>query len=222
MFRRIVFVAALAGLIAGLITSGAQALRVVPLIHHAELYEKAAETAIASAQHHRDAAGWVPAEGLERVGLTVVANVLAGIGFGFLLAAAFTLSGAADWRRGLLWGVAGFATFTLAPSLGLPPEVPGAHAALLLDRQIWWIGTVAATGIGLALIVFSRRRLLALAGVGLIVMPHVIGAPQTAGQGSAPAGLAQDFIIAALLTSLLFWLVLGAAAGFLFKRLSAA
>ena len=36
MFRRIVFVAALAGLIAGLVASGLQALRLVPLIHQAE------------------------------------------------------------------------------------------------------------------------------------------------------------------------------------------
>ena len=220
MFRRIVFVAALAGLIAGLVASGVQALRVVPLIHAAEVFEAAAPTMPTG--HHHDDEGWAPAEGMERVGLTVVANVLVGIGFGFLLASAFTLTGKADWRRGLLWGAAGFATFTLAPSLGLPPEVPGAAAGPLADRQLWWIGTVAATAIGLALVVFPRRWPLALLGVALIAAPHLIGAPPAVGEGSAPAALARDFIIAALVASLLFWLALGAAAGFFFRRFSAA
>ena len=29
-----------------------------------------------------------------------------------------------SWRQGLFWGFAGFAVFTLAPGLGLPPELP--------------------------------------------------------------------------------------------------
>jgi cobalt transporter subunit CbtA len=222
MFRRIVFVAALAGLIAGLVASGLQALRLVPLIHQAEVFESAADAAKPAAREHdHGAMAWEPGEGLERVGLTIVANVLAGIGFGFLIAAGLALTGAADWRRGLLWGLAGFATFLLAPSLGLPPEPPGADAAPLLDRQLWWIGTAAATAAGLGLIVFPRRWWAALAGAVLIALPHLIGAPQPLGPGSAPESLVQQFMIAALLGGLVFWLVLGAATGFLFKRLSA-
>lgn len=218
MFRRIVFVAALAGLIAGLVASGLQALRLIPLIHQAETFESAA--APAAHDHDHDAAAWEPGEGVERVGLTILANVLAGIGFAFLIAAGLALTGAADWRRGLLWGLAGFATFMLAPALGLPPEPPGADAAPLLDRQLWWIGTAAATAAGLGLIVFPRRWWAALAGAVLIALPHLIGAPAPLGPGSAPASLAQQFMIAALLGGLVFWLVLGAATGFLFKRLS--
>ena len=222
MFRRIVLVAALAGLIAGLVASGLQAVRLVPLIHQAEVFETAAEAAKpAGHEHDHGAMAWEPSEGLERVGLTIVANVLAGIGFGFLIAAGLALTGAADWRRGLLWGLAGFATFMLAPSLGLPPEPPGADAAPLLDRQLWWIGTAAATAAGLGLIVFPRRWWAALAGAVLIALPHIIGAPQPLGPGSAPESLAQQFMVAALLGGLVFWLVLGAATGFLFKRLSA-
>ena len=70
-----------------------------------------------------------------------------GIGFALLLVSAYAFSGASvDWRRGLYWGLAAFATFTLAPGLGLPPEVPGTSAAPLLDRQIWWVATAVATG----------------------------------------------------------------------------
>jgi adenosylcobinamide kinase/adenosylcobinamide-phosphate guanylyltransferase len=50
----------------------------------------------------------------------------------------------------MFWGLAGFAVFTLAPGLGLPPELPAMPAADLLARQVWWIGTAAATAIGLA------------------------------------------------------------------------
>ena len=42
--------------------------------------------------------------------------------------------GVTGWRAGLLWGFAGFAVFTLAPGLGLPPELPAMPAAELLPR----------------------------------------------------------------------------------------
>ena len=44
-----------------------------------------------------------------------------------------------------MWGLAGFAVFTIAPGLGLPPELPGVPAAPLLSRQIWWVTAVLAT-----------------------------------------------------------------------------
>src|SRR3546814_13405119 len=39
------------------------------------------------------------------------------------------------WRQGLLCGLVGFAVFTLAPGLGLRPEIPGTEAAPLADRD---------------------------------------------------------------------------------------
>jgi cobalt transporter subunit CbtA len=221
VFSRIVLVAALAGLIGGLFVTAAQAVRVMPLIYTAETYEQAAAHADAGHSHEGEEA-WAPEDGVERIGLTAVANVLAGVGFALLLAAAFAVRGGANWRTGLLWGAAGFLTFTLAPSIGLPPEVPGAEAAALGDRQVWWILTVAATGVGLALLLLGRRVWAAVAGIALIVVPHILGAPQPAEHGgSAPAWLAHEFVVAALITSLLFWLVLGGAAGFLYARFAA-
>ncbi len=217
MFRRILFAAALAGLIAGVFATAAQSLRVIPIILEAETYETAAVL------DHDPAHAWAPADGVERTAFTLVTNVLSGIGFALLLAAGFALAGGADWRRGLYWGAAGFAAFTLAPAIGLPPEIPGAEAAPLADRQLWWLGTVVATGGGLALIFLSRKAAWVAVGVGLIVLPHVIGAPQPAAHGGlAPDSLARDFVVAALVTSFLFWLVLGAFAGFFYKRFAAA
>ena len=78
---------------------------------------------------------------------TLAVNVVSGIGFALLLVAASEFAGGiANWRQGVLWGLAGFAVFTLAPGLGLPPELPAMPAADLVARQIWWIGTVLATG----------------------------------------------------------------------------
>ena len=223
MFRRILFAAALAGLIGGVFATAAQSLRIIPIILEAETYETASVLDHDPSQATAGEEAWAPDDGVERTAFTLVTNVLAGIGFALLLAAGFALAGGADWRRGLYWGAAGFVAFTLAPAIGLPPEIPGAEAAPLADRQLWWLGTVVATGGGLALIFLSRKAAWAALGVGLIVLPHVIGAPQPAAHGGlAPDNLARDFVVAALVTSFLFWLVLGASAGFFYRRFAAA
>jgi cobalt transporter subunit CbtA len=233
VFRQIVFAAALSGLIAGILMAIAHAVGTVPIIRQAELYEKAAAAdgtvvgatvTSASPAHDHDAGGWEPADGLERTAYTVTFDVLAAIGFALLLTSAYALSGRdIGWRRGLLWGAAGFVAFMLAPALGLRPEIPGAESAPLLDRQVWWLGTVAATGGGLALIFLLRKWPWIAFGVLLILLPHLIGAPQPAREGSlAPARLAHEFVLAALLSGLLFWLALGALSGFFYKRFTAA
>src|SRR5262249_39453573 len=225
-FRNIVFAAALAGLIAGLFVTVVHAIGTVPIILKAETYEKAPETgappptnADAPTQHHHEAGAWEPAEGFERTAFTVLADVLTGIAFGLLLTAAYALRGRAmDWRKGLFWGLAGFATFTLAPGLGLPPELPGTESAPLLDRQIWWVATAVATAGGLALIFFARTLALTVLGVGLMALPHVYGAPQPAEHKMlAPENLAHSFAVAAVVTSFLFWLVLGSLTGVFYR-----
>jgi cobalt transporter subunit CbtA len=234
VFRTIVFVAALAGFVSGIFVTAAHHFGTAAIIAKAEVYEKAAEamttgTPAMSASDMADMpqsggeAMWEPKDGLERTAFTLLADVLTGIGFALLLASAFVISRReVDWRRGLYWGLAGFATFTLAPGLGLPPEVPGTAAAPLLDRQIWWMATALATGAGLALLFLTQRAALALAGVGLLVLPHVFGAPQPAAyKSAAPESLAHEFVVAAVITSLLFWILLGSLSGFLYKRFQA-
>ncbi len=232
-FRNAVFLAALAGLVAGLVLALLQTFTTVPLILQAETFESAAPVA----DHHHEPGtpahdhvvltedahshdGWMPADGFERFAFTLGANVVSGIGFALLLVTLSEASGGiASWRQGLLWGLGGFAAFTLAPGLGLPPELPGMPAADLLARQVWWLGTVAATGAGLWLLALARSPLASLAGVALLVAPHVVGAPQPVSHETAvPAGLHHDFVVAVTVTNLLFWLVLGAAAGALRPR----
>lgn len=235
IFRNVVFVAALTGLVAGLVLAAMQSFSTVPLILQAETFESAepahthdhgaagAETgapAATVAVHEHDEEGWAPADGFERFAFNLLANVISGVGFALLLVAASELAGGiVSWRQGLIWGFAGFAVFTLAPGLGLPPELPAMPAADLWARQVWWTGTVAATAIGLALIAFRASPVFAALGVALIVAPHFIGAPQPPSYETAvPEGLHHDFVVAVTVTNLVFWLVMGAVAGALRQR----
>ncbi|TPM06705.1 MULTISPECIES: CbtA family protein [unclassified Mesorhizobium] len=242
LFRNVVFIAAIAGLVAGVVLACMQAYATVPLILKAEVYEQAggghhhdhtapaptdnnamnsaapAGNAMSSAAPAAAEAvpaeeeGWAPADGFERFAFSVLANIVTGIGFALVLVAVSEFAGGiGNWRQGVFWGLAGFAVFTLAPGLGLPPELPAMPAAELLPRQIWWTATVAATAIGLALIAFRKSLPLAILGVVLIVAPHIVGAPQPDSfETPIPEGLHHQFVVAVTVTNLVFWLVLGA------------
>ncbi|MEI9423216.1 CbtA family protein [Mesorhizobium sp. Cs1299R1N1] len=252
LFRNVVFVAAVAGLVAGIVLACLQAYATVPLILKAEVYEQAG-----GGHHHDHAAGpaasndamskvvpagnamssaapapaevtapaeedegWAPADGVERFAFSVVANIVTGIGFALVLVAVSEFAGGVgNWRQGVFWGLAGSAVFTLAPGLGLQPELPAMPAADLLARQIWWTATAAATAIGLGLIVFRRSLPLTILAVLLIVAPHVVGAPQPDSfETPIPEGLHHQFVVAVTVTNLVFWLVLGAVVGVVRRR----
>ena len=82
-----------------------------------------------------------------------------------------------------------FAAFGLAPALGLPPELPGAFAASLRERQLWWLLAASGAAAGLLLLAFKR--------------------------GAAFKALAEQFA----LVSSPFWIVPGLCAGYFFNRL---
>src|SRR5436309_11195263 len=93
MLRRILLTGLIAGTAAGLFAAGLQHLRIIPLIAAAEVYEAAgAQAEHQHGQQEAAAAAWEPAAGLERTGYTVLADVLAGIGFALLLAGAVALA----------------------------------------------------------------------------------------------------------------------------------
>ncbi|MEQ1942895.1 CbtA family protein [Mesorhizobium sp. VNQ89] len=234
IFRSAVFTAAAAGLLAGILLAALQTFSTVPLILKAETFENAggghdhgapAEAAAvdttgpATAEHHSEEA-WGPEDGFERFAYTTGANIISGFGFALLLVAASEFAGGIrNWRQGTVWGFAGFAVFTLAPGLGLPPELPAMPAADLFARQVWWIGTVAATAAGLALIAFRGTIPLSMLGVALIVLPHIIGAPQPESHESpVPADLHHQFVVAVTVTNLIFWVALGGVIGLVRQR----
>jgi len=225
VFQRIFLTALITGAVAGLFAAGVQWIKIIPLIEQAEVYE-------AGEAHGGDAGAgpaeaWQPRAGLERAAYTALADVLAGIGFAFLLTGAIALASLRGYvvnaRRGILWGAAGFAVFALAPALGLPPLPPGMEAAELVQRQVWWIATAATTALGLGLIVFSRRLVYRVIGVGLLMLPYTIGAPEPPQiAGKVPTGLAAEFVVASLAAAGVFWLVLGALSGWLYHRIGRA
>ena len=232
--RSILLAAVVGGSLAGLLVTGLQALRLVPLILTAEHYERHgaaaghAHAGEAGTDHsHVPAAagtgavadreeGWSPETPVQRTLATAVANLLTAIGFALLLAPALAFCGRADWHRGLLWGLGGYAVFVLAPSISLRPSIPGMPEAPVEARQLWWLGTVAATAVGLFLLIRARLWSGALLGALFLVLPHLIGAPAPPIEdGPVPADTVRAYVAAAQATNLVFWIVLGAATGFL-------
>ena len=178
--------------------------------------EGAAPVAAEAHEHHHEAADETPP--LTRNLLTVGFLALVYVGYGLLLVAGFALAAQfgieVTARQGLLWGLAGFAAFQLAPAIGLAPELPGTPAADLTARQIWWVGTAIATAGGLALIGYGRNLAAVAAGVVLLALPHVVGAPEPeAFGGVVPPELAAAFAARALAVGLVSWALLGWLAG---------
>jgi len=220
-FRELVVAALWTGLLAGLLLTAVQQIQVIPALLQAEVYEQSATAAIASGmenshEHHE----WQPENGLERTFFTAIANISLGVGFALLIGSVMCLRGRpANWRMGLLWGLAGYVTFFVAPSLGLPPEVPGTETAKLADRQNWWLITVLDTGFGLSLLAFAKTRTNKFFGAVLLAAPHLISAPQPEVHASAaPAELAHSFIIAAVIANAVFWLAIGGLMGQFYKK----
>jgi len=219
MIARILLVAIAAGVIAGAFVTAAQSFKVIPLIYQAETYENAAPEKAAEPVANAD---WAPQAGFERVVFTLLANVLNGVGFGFLLTAVIVFAGLGiSWTTGILWGIGGFLAFSFIPAIGLPPEMPGMVAADIVDRQIWWIAAVASALIGMGLLAFGKGTALKVLGVVIIAIPQVVGAPHVnlaEVSSSVPAELAAQYVVATLLTTGLFWMVLGASVGGLLQR----
>jgi len=237
IFRQIVLWALLVGAVSGLLLSAVQFWQVIPVIHSAERFESEAPPAHehagdAHGGHEHAPGAWAPADGAERVGFTLLSNVLTATGFALLMLAGMVWSGKAGktgrkWLYGLLWGAAGYAVFFLAPSLGLPPEIPGAAAAPLESRQLWWLLAVVCTAAGLAGAAFGKApwRWLAL---GLLVVPHLVGAPHAptapfAGQPPAAAAeladLARQFISATAVANAVLWLAIGLTSAWVVRRI---
>ncbi len=222
MFYRILVSALFAGFLTGLIAALLQLVFVQPVLLHAELYEGG------TLNHFGDggadaAAVAVPGVDLERDGLSVLFTTLTYTGFAFLLAAAMALAEDRGFRitvrQGLVWGVAGFLAFQLAPAFGIPPELPGSAAAEIGPRQVWWFGTVGATAAGLALIAFARTWALRGVAALLLLAPHLIGAPHPDEFiGPAPPELAGLFAARALGVGLAAWSLLGLFAAFFWVR----
>ena len=224
MLKRLVFSSVISGVAVGLLITVLQSLTVIPMILNAETFETL-QSAPAESQghahnhghggHHHSSDEWAPEDGFERTLYTAITNILAAIGFALLLATCFMFRKNIDWRKGILWGLGGFVAFQLAPSLGLPPELPGTEAAAVEARQIWWVATAISTAMGLLLSALAPGMLLKVSGLLLIVIPQLVGAPQPVEHAAlAPESLITQFIITTTILGAIFWVLLGAATAY--------
>lgn len=216
MFARLFTSALFAGAAAGLIAALLQLVFVQPVLLHAELYESGtlvhfgAEAVTA----HPDLPGIDPL----RDGLSILFTMLTYTGYALIMLALMVTAErrghAVTARAGLLWGLAGFITFHFAPGLSLAPEVPGVAAADVGLRQIWWVATVAATGLAMWLIAFGRGWTAYGAAALLLLAPHLIGAPQPDSfAGPVPTEIGALFAARAFGVGMAAWVLLGCLAG---------
>src|SRR5260370_10931104 len=206
-----------AGAAAGVLLFVLQSWTTLPLIHQAERYE----TAQAPVHPHSDANE--PSDNqLVRAAYTTTGDVVVGIGFAMLLAAMYALSGKSGLLPGLLWGLAGFATFHLGPALVVPPSIPALELAPLSARQAAWLIAAFCTGLGLAIFAFGPKAV-KVGGLLLLFLPSVIFRFLFSVSGTDIPfpdiyRLEHLFIVYTLGDFLLFWLVLGALSGHLFEQ----
>ncbi|KRD96238.1 cobalt transporter [Bosea sp. Root381] len=235
MINRVLAVSLLAGLLAGLVVAALQHVTTTPLILKAETYEAALRAVAPSyaafteqgfsgeakivLAHGGDAHGehdaWAPQDGFQRTLFTSLVTIATAIGFAaLLLGGMIAANDTIDERRALTWAACGFLAFGLVPAIGLAPELPGAAAAALESRQLWWIFTALVTA-G-AIFVFLRMEapwLRALAVLAILV-PHVIGAPHPAApESKVPAEVAAHFAALSLAVQAALWLITGFAVG---------
>src|SRR5436190_13973968 len=230
MIGRLVLAALIAGMAAGFIYGGVQHVQTTPLILAAEVYEMApahdhaaaatdpAATSASAPEHQEEK--WAPADGWQRTLSTILASMITGAGFALLLAGVSLLTGLPITpKNGLIWGICGFLAAAVAPGAGLAPELPGMPTADLVSRQVWWVATIIASGIGIFLIATRRELIWLAAAVVLIALPHLIGAPQPLTHETAvPAGLAASFAANTIAASAVLWSLIGSFLGLALQK----
>ncbi|MBL4811838.1 MAG: CbtA family protein [Rhodobacteraceae bacterium] len=218
MTKHLMTCALFAGLAAGALAVLLQLTFITPLLFEGELFETGARVHFANGVAESPA-GAPPVWGeISRHLGTFGMNLISYTGFAFLLVAGFALAERSGHevtaRKGAIWGLAGFIAVNLAPAFGLPPELPGTIAAELGARQTWWVGCVLATIAGLAALGFGRSPVIIAAGMVLIALPQIIGAPHIGTYfGVAPPELASHFVTRSLGVAAMSWTLLGTIAG---------
>jgi cobalt transporter subunit CbtA len=221
MLSRFIISAVFAGAAAGLLTGLLQLVFVQPVLLHAELYEGGdlVHFGAEAVSAHPE----LPGFDLMRDGLSVIFTMLTYTGYALILIGAMSFAEERGTtitaRWGILWGVAGFVAFHLAPGFSLAPEVPGVAAADVTARQIWWFATVGAAAVALWLIAFGRSPVMILIAAALLAAPHLVGAPEPDSfSGPVPTEIGALFAARALGVGLAAWVMLGAFAAYFWQR----
>lgn len=220
-YNRILISALFAGAVAGLIAALLQLVFVQPVLLHAELYEsgKLVHFGGAAVSAHPVLPGFDPL----RDGLSVLFSALVYVGYAMIVVALMSLAEQngheVTAKKGLLWGLAGFITCQFAPGISLAPEVPGVASADLVQRQIWWFGTVAAAGVAMWLLAFKEGLAIYATVAALMLAPHLIGAPEPGSfTGPVPPEIGALFAARAFGVGLAAWVILGTCAAYFWVK----
>jgi cobalt transporter subunit CbtA len=193
MLGKIILSTLLAGLLAGLVLATLQYVRLEPLIQAAETFELGGEPTM-------------------RNELTRFAPpLLAGAGFAILMVGVSMLTNIPITKQnGLIWGICGFVAVSLAPSIGLPPQLPGMPAIDLHTRQIWWVSTILFTSAAIYLWIKAKDHWWRIVAIFFAFAPQLF-APVIAAktEGNLPASLAAEFASSSLATNFIMWLAIG-------------
>ena len=190
------------------------------LTHFAGVVSHADDATVAPDAGHGYAADQMPFG--QRQAKTLLTLVITYCGYGLGMIAGLSIARHFGKSIGpseaLLWGLAGFAAFLLAPAMGLEPTLPGVEAADLAPRQVWWLFCAVATVAGLGVLAYGSGSL-RLTGVVILSIPHIIGAPHLAEfTGILPPELSAQHAARSLGVGLVAWLILGGLARWLLDR----
>ena len=244
-FRNILLSAILVGVFSGLLYGLFQHFQISPIIYAAEAYEVAEDATDAvetpAAHSHAEAAGhhehneeaWGPEDGAERIGYTIGADIAIGIAYALFMISLMALHNLKankpklTMATGAAWGIASMIIFFAAPAMfGLHPEVPGTEAAILENRQGWWLLCVALTAAGIAVLYYAPIKF-KLGGLLLAATPHIIGAPMPEHHGFANTDpqaiealtqLTTQFYLFTAVGMVIFFVLLGALSGLAVQR----
>ncbi|MGJ7581739.1 CbtA family protein [Variovorax sp. RHLX14] len=251
LFQRLIWSGLAAAVLVGSVQTGVQLWQATPIIHAAESYESqkvevpapvalSTAPAQAEAQDHTHAhahaaaatPAWQPEDGAERTFWTWVANLLHAFSMALLVLAAM---GVCLWRganmrsmplAALIAG-AGWLSFHLWPSLGLPAEIPGMDAARLGSRQGWWVLAAVSAALACGVAAGLRSAWRWPAAAALLALPFFVGAPHIAADPfagfsaeaqTALRALDAQFVIATTWISISFWVSMAVVCGLAFER----
>ena len=200
MITKSVMTVLLTGFIAGILVTGAQILRVTPLIFQAENYELG-EVAV---PHTHVASGISHQHNLNGDSLDKHLQIKD----------VHDIQNLASIDQEQSW----------VPADGMERTfytlVSNIITAIAFSLMLVSVYLLRGKPTGIGLLIESKTILLKFIAAVLIAVPHIIGAPHPhVFESNVPAELSAQFAVASLLTSVFFWMVLGAVSGYFYQKL---